>query len=259
MRLSLKTKHPLIWGHRGCRSLAPENTLAALDVARGVGADGCEVDVVLTRDGVPVLLHDLNLLRTTDAARHATFRDNPPALPWRFTLEELRVLDAGGEASCGRQPIPTLAQALGRAAELGLWLNIEIKDVSTAMPGPLGAEIVRRTLAVVVEAAMDQAVIISSFNHAYVAECKQRMPHVLTAALTPHGFDGDAVALARSLGADAWHPGHKGLTRQAVVAARQAGIAVTPYTVNEPVRMAQLFRWGVNGIVTDCPQDAPRA
>ena len=242
-----------------------------MDAAHKAGADGCELDVVLTRDAVPVLLHDLNLLRTTDAARHPAFRDNPPALPWRFTLAELETLDAGifprrlcgrrdagREASFGVQRIPTLAQALGRCAELGLLVNVEIKDVSAAMPAPLSREIVGRTLAVVRAQGMEQAVLVSSFNADYVRECKALAPEVAAALLTPHAFNGETMALVRSLGADAWHPGYRRLTQRTVAAARNEGLAVTPYTVNDPADMARLAAWGVCGIVTDRPQDAPR-
>ncbi|UZP69208.1 glycerophosphodiester phosphodiesterase family protein [Desulfovibrio mangrovi] len=266
----LNADKPLIWGHRGCRSLAPENTLASMELAHAKGADGWELDVVLTRDGIPVLLHDLNLLRTTDAAKHETFRSNPPALPWRFTLEELKTLNAGifPRRRCGRkdwgtdtsfgvQPIPTLEEALRRSAELGLWVNIEIKDVSNAMPGPMAKEIVLRTLDVVARLKMEESVVVSSFNLAYVAECKQHAPHILTGMLTPHAYTGDAAALAQSIKADAWHPGHKRLTQAAIAHVRNAGLAVTPYTVNDPARMVQLIEWGVSGIVTDNPQDVP--
>jgi len=272
VRLSLDSEKPLIWGHRGCRSLAPENTIVSLETAHAKGADGWELDVVLTKDGIPVLLHDLNLLRTTDAAGHAFFRNNPPALPWRFTLEELSVLnagifprrrcgrkDSGTDTSFGVQPVPTLKQALQRSAELGMLVNIEIKDVSKAMPEQLASTIVRKTLEVVFELKMEEAVIISSFNPDYVAESKRHAAQVLTGLLTPHAFTGNAVEAVQALGADAWHPGHKRLTQAAIAAVRNAGLAVNPYTVNEPARMRQLMEWGVTGIVTDNPQDVPQS
>ncbi len=272
MSLCLHNDRPVLWGHRGCRSLAPENTMASLELAHSLRADGWELDVVLTRDGVPVLLHDLGLLRTTDAASRPAFLANPPALPWRFTLKELRELDAGifPRRTCGRkdagserafrgQPIPTLAEALARSRELGLWVNIEIKDVAAAMPDGLARTIVARTLEVVREQGMEEMVIISSFNHGYVAQSKRSAPHVHAGFLTPHAWTGDPVTTALELRADAWHPGHKRLTPPLVAAARGAGIAVTPYTVNEPARMRQLTVWGVSGFVTDAPQDARAA
>lgn len=92
--LSLLHDTPLIWAHRGGRSLAAENTLLALRKGHEAGADGWETDVQLTRDGQLILLHDLNLLRTTNAGVHPLFMANRPTLPWRFTLEEIKLLSA---------------------------------------------------------------------------------------------------------------------------------------------------------------------
>ena len=281
MRLSLESKYPRIWAHRGGRSLAPENTLLALQKGHEAGADGWETDVVLTKDGVPVLLHDLNLLRTTNAASHSFITDNLPALPWRFTLEELKQLNAGQfprrrcgvpcdappcdtlecasvtPVPCGQhpEPVPTLAEALILSKELGMWVNIEIKDVSAVIPEELGSTIVQRTLDVVKETAMEDQVIISSFNHDYVAESKKLAPHILTAILTPRTFTGDPVEATRKVNADAWHPNVRTLTKAPVLKAREAGIAVNPYTVNDVDRMNELTKWGVTGLVTDVPQN----
>ena len=70
----------MIWAHRGGRSLAAENTLAAVRKAKEAGADGWELDVQVTKDGEVILLHDLNLLRSTNASVHPLFIGNPPAL-----------------------------------------------------------------------------------------------------------------------------------------------------------------------------------
>ena len=93
-RFILFNDRPLILGHRGARGLAAENTLHAVRLAAKAGADGCEIDVSPTKDGELIVLHDLNLLRTTNAAGQPLFANNPPALPWRFTLEEIRTLSA---------------------------------------------------------------------------------------------------------------------------------------------------------------------
>ena len=281
MRLSLIHTTPRIWAHRGGRSLAPENTLLALQKGHEAGADGWETDVVLTKDGVPVLLHDLNLLRTTNAASHPFITTNQPALPWRFTLEELKKLTAGTfprrrcgvpcdmppcdtlecatvtPVPCGNhpEPIPTLAEALALSKELGMWVNIEIKDVSQAMPAHLSATIVTKTLEAVAAANMEDQVLISSFNHTYVAESKQHAPHIPTAILTPRTFSENPAEAAQRVNADAWHPNVRTLTKEAVQQARAAGLAVNPYTVNDFDRMKELVRWGVTGLVTDVPQN----
>jgi len=283
MRLSLVQEKPIIWGHRGGRSLAPENTLLALEKCYESGAHGWELDVSLSKDGVPILLHDLCLLRTTDAASVPLFASNPPAVPWRFTLEELRQLNAGmfPRRQCGgqslqqrmeddaehapemtvspvvcrdcRQHIPTLEEALLRSKELDLWVNVEIKDVSQVVPKGLATGIVERVLAVIVAAGMEERVIVSSFNHDYIVECKQAMRHVATGALTPHLFTDDPVTVLQETGADAWHPGFRHLTSELVTRVREAGKAINPYTVNRFVDMTRLVQWGVTGLVTDNP------
>ncbi|NDV22616.1 glycerophosphodiester phosphodiesterase family protein [Desulfovibrio sp. JC022] len=274
MSLSLINKRPLIWAHRGGRSLAPENTLAAVRKAKEAGADGWELDVQVTKDGEIILLHDLNLLRSTNASVHPVFAVNPPALPWRFALEEIKQLSANvfPRRFCPpkykRQPwrdlpenlpddlrIPTLVEALKLSRELDMWINVEIKDLSKAVPGSLGGKIVEKVLGIIREQSMDDQVVVSSFNHDYVRRSKEIAPHILTGVLTEHNFDGDPLEAARKAGADAWHPGFRFLTEEKVKAVREAGVAVNPYTVNEVEDMQRLTKWGVTGLVTDYPQN----
>lgn len=274
--LSLQNDIPLIWGHRGCRSRAAENTLRGIRLAKQAGADGCEIDVQTTRDGEIIVLHDLNLLRSTDAARFQAFAEDKPAVPWRFTLEQIRILSADvfPRRSCTNRGIkrpqyalpgeadpdvrvPTLDDVLRLVGKLGMWLNIEIKDLTRSAPASQASGIVERVHALVAARNMEDQVILSSFNPDYVRESKQLAPHVLTGLLTPHRFQDDPLPAVRSVSADAWHPGFHHLTYDAVRRMRDAGLAVTPYTVNLPQDMRRLMDWGVTGIVTDCPQFAP--
>jgi glycerophosphoryl diester phosphodiesterase len=276
MKLSLINKKPIIWAHRGGRSLAAENTLLALRKAHALGVAGWETDVQLTKDGEVIVLHDLNLMRTTNAGVHPLFKDNPPLLPWRFTLEEIKQLSADvfprrfcppkyaerpwldvPQSVPADVQVPTLAEALRLTAEFGMWINVEIKDVAQAMPEHLAKEIVARVLDVIAAEGMEDHVIISSFNHDYVRECKERSPHIPTGALTPHKFSGNPVEMLKAVGADAWHPGYKKLTEDTVTTVREAGFAINPYTVNEVEDMKRLICWGVTGVVTDYPQNAP--
>ncbi len=272
--MQLHHDKPLIWAHRGGRSLAAENTLLAVRKAHQQGADGWETDVVLTRDGIPILLHDLNLLRTTNAVCHHHITDNPPALPWRYTLEEIKKLNAGTfpQRQCGNgvleqmiklgpagpaspdMAVPTLREALTLSAQLGLYVNIEIKDVARVMPKALAKTIVEKVHEIVAEEQMTDRVIISSFNHDYLLESKRFNSSIPTGALTPHDFPGDPLAMLKKFKAEAWHPGHRKLTQDIITAVRTAGFAINPYTVNEPEQMKRLLQWGVSGLVTDYPQ-----
>ncbi|QJB56750.1 glycerophosphodiester phosphodiesterase family protein [Pseudodesulfovibrio sp. zrk46] len=271
--LSLFQDTPLIMAHRGGRTLGPENTLHTLRKAKQVGAKCWETDVQLTRDGEVIILHDLNLLRTTNASAHPDFKNNAPQVPWRFTLKELRQLNAAiyPRRSCPPPVtrkwqevpdilhpdfrIPTLTEALQITAELDMWINVEIKDVSRVLPSVLADSVVQRVLACIKAQGMEDQVIISSFNHDYVRSAKELAPHILTGALTSHRYKGDPVADTLKTKADAWHPGWRSLTQENVIRAREAGLAVNPYTVNSVEDMKRFTEWGVTGMVTDCPQD----
>ena len=114
--------YPRIIAHRGAGALAPENTLAAMRLAARLGCRAVEFDVMLTADGVPLLIHDETLERTTDGSGRVAAQ--------RFAV--LRALDAGvshGAAFRG-EPMPTLEEALDLCAELDLWANVEIKPAA---------------------------------------------------------------------------------------------------------------------------------
>src|SRR5579859_6338194 len=107
---------PAIIGHRGAAGLAPENTLAAIRAAAAAGARWVELDVQLTRDGVPVLLHDSTLERTTDGEGKVGDAD----------LDALRRVDAGSWFAPRflGQRVPTLAEAVAELGQLGLGANL---------------------------------------------------------------------------------------------------------------------------------------
>lgn len=274
MPLDLHRAKPIIWAHRGGRSLAAENTLNALKKAHAAGADGWEIDIVLTKDGIPILLHDLSLMRTTNAICHRGFQNNPPALPWRFTLPEIKQLNAGifPQRKCGNKvwdnvlksgpigpqstdfAVPTLAEALALSSQLGMSVNIEIKNISLAAPARFSRSIVAQVLQVVFKEKMEEQVYISSFYHPYLKTCKTLAPQIPTGALTEHNFTGNPVALMEKFSINGWNPGHKKLNSEAIDKARNAGLAVNPYTVNSREKMKTFSQWGVTGMVTDYPQ-----
>lgn len=261
---------PLLLAHRGCSSLAPENTLAAARMARRVGADGWELDVQLTADGHPVVIHDRGLLRLTDVAAHPAFAGRRPFIVSRFTLAELRQLSTGapfarrdrhGQIAAGAvspadlaryrtEPLPSLEEALRLTRELDLVVNVELKD-QRGLPG--GDAIVQRTVRVLDRVDMVERVLISSFNFNYLRQIKALRPAYATAALVkePHP---DPLGLLRELQADAYHPGHLMVTPQLVRQIRNAGKHVNVWTVNSAERMSELAGWGVSGLITDFPQ-----
>jgi glycerophosphoryl diester phosphodiesterase len=254
--------------HRGARSLAPENTLAAAEKALACGADMWELDVGLTADGVPFLIHDDTLERTSNAK--TVF---PGRQPWRaadFTLAEIRQLDFGswfnqqdpfGQIAAGQispadlkryrgEPAPTLAEALAFSRMHNWQVNIEIKDLS----GTSGeAEVVEKVVTLIEELEMIERVLISSFNHRYLAQVKTANPRLATAALVDWPVP-DPVALLQSLQAQTYHPQAQNVRSECIANLRGYGFAVNVWTVNEKGEMRQLIEAGVSGLITDFPQ-----
>jgi glycerophosphoryl diester phosphodiesterase len=237
----IHSRLPLILAHRGARRQAPENTMAAFRLAAEMGAHGIELDVQLSKDGEAVVIHVFNLDRTTD-------RDGPVK---DLTLVELQRLDAGSwySAEYAAQRIPTLAQVV---QELGprLILNIELKK-NTSQANGLEAEVVR----LIEDANLTQQVIISSFNPLALWRVRRLNPHVPTGLLyapdQPIYLRGRWLQwLARS---GALHPRWDMIDEQFVARSHQRGLAVRPWTCNEPDAMRRLIDWHTDAIITDCP------
>jgi glycerophosphoryl diester phosphodiesterase len=267
---------PLVWAHRGARSVAPENTLSAAGAAQAQGARGWELDVRLTLDGAVVVAHDLGLRRVTDIA----FRPDMPVRADhradRLTLAQIRSLDAGSwfarrdpfgtvargdvrpedlESFAGER-IPTLDEALEWTRQAGMDVNIEIKD----MQGGDDARLVRETARLVRASGLEGRALVSSFRPASLALFRDICPEVPTGLLLDHkagGASRDAILeQLRSLGASALHPPLKGLNSGVVGFFRDAGFGVNVYTVNYEEDMFRMAREGVTGIFTDFPARA---
>ena len=258
--------------HRGARSLAPENTLAAARKALEVGADMWEIDVSVTADEALVILHDDTLARTTNARQLF-----PNRAPWNcadFTLAEIRQLDAGSffvetdpfgqiaadvvsaeeQAAMRGEAIPTLREALLFTKSHNWRVNVEIKEV----PAPVNPQpVIKKVVTLIEELELVEQVIISSFDHPYLEQVKKLNPALSTGALADIPV-ADPVALLKELQADAFHPSLEIVEPQQVEAVRQAGFGVNVYTVNEPSDMARLIEWGVTGLFTDFPQRLQR-
>jgi glycerophosphoryl diester phosphodiesterase len=192
-----------IIAHRGARSLAPENTLAAAQAAWQTGAHRWETDVQVTRDGHPVLFHDPDLLRCTDARvqlTDLTTADRKKYLLAGFTLAELKALDAGswfekadpfstirtGDVSKAalegfKKKIPTLGQGLLLTKQLNWQINLELKDHRT---DPALFYTVDKALAAIDKSRISpQQVVISSFNHDWLDRVRQLRPDMAVQAL----------------------------------------------------------------------------
>lgn len=231
--------YPFWIAHRGAGKLAPENTLAAFRLGAAHGYRAFECDVKLSADGVPFLMHDATLERTTSGRGVGGER------PWA----ELSRLDAGGwhgRLHAG-EPLPTLEAVAAFCQANGHALNIEIKPT----PGQEAA-----TGAAVAQAARrlwqggPVAPLLSSFQVAALAAAQAAVPELPRALLLsslPEGWFDQARALACvAVVAD------QALFDAAVIERlHQAGLRALAYTVNSPDAAQRLIELGIDGLITD--------
>ena len=222
--------------HRGASGRSPENTLLAFRYAFELGADAVECDVQLSADGVPIIIHDATVDRTTNGQGRVD----------QLSFEELRRLDAGAG-----EHIPTLQETLDLCREAGKHVNLELKGETLEQTNHIG-QVVGEAL----ESGDDEEmVLISSFWLPAVTRFKGEHPQFRTGTL--HSGSrwrfSNMLTFARAAGADAIHP-HVRLTSRALVeAAHAAGLEVNVWTVDQPKAIARLASWGVDSIMTNYP------
>jgi len=260
-----------ICAHRGVRSLAPENTLLALEKARQWGADLWETDVQITRDGVVVIFHDRTLERTTDVASLAQFSGRNPWHLGDFSYAELQLLNAGswfihhdpfasiaaGEvladdfSKITRQKIPQLSEVLRYCSQHNFPVNLEIKDQSRT---PADEIIITAVLEQISATATEKLVLLSSFNHKYLRQIKQINPNVATATLVECHHPANLIAYLQDLAVDAYHPNQQ-ITDTALIKQLSAnGIRTNLWTVNDVERARYFVEAGATFICSDWPQ-----
>lgn len=228
-------------GHRGAAARAPENTLAGLALARKLGCRWVEFDVRLSRDGVPVLLHDETLERTTSGRGRLC----------DFDAAELQTLDAGSwfAASFAGERIPTLAQAVALLVELGLGANVEIK--ACAGREAEAGERVARELQHLWPADRPPP-LLSSFSEAALAAAMRAAPDIPRGLLRER-LGADWRLRMTALGCVTLHLNHRWVSRHQLAALRDAGVPVLLYTVNEPERATELLEAGAAAVFSDVP------
>ncbi|MEU5399337.1 glycerophosphodiester phosphodiesterase family protein [Streptomyces sp. NPDC005963] len=247
---------PTVIAHRGASGYAPENTLAAIDLADDMGFDWVENDVQRTRDGQLVVIHDETLARTTDVEQRF-----PDRAPWRvrdFTAAEIGTLDAGSwfGQKWTHARVPTLRQYLDRVDSNGQKLLLEIKRPEL-YPG-----IEKDTLRVLrQEGWLDRShvrsrLVMQNFSADSVKTVHRLRPDVIT------GFLGTPpVAELPSYAAftDQINPAASSVTADYVASVQRlkgphgARLQVNTWTVNDAATAARMSGFGVDGIITDRP------
>jgi glycerophosphoryl diester phosphodiesterase len=246
----LNLPRPLVIGHRGYSHLAPENTLPSFHLAKAAGADLVELDYYHTKDGVPIVIHDATLDRTTDATNRwggAKIRVDTK------TLAELQTL-AAGEWFTPPYPatkLPTLTEALDVIQAGGVTL-IERKagDAATCV-------------ALLREGALINSVIVQAFDWDYLADFHRLAPEQVLGALgPPRTKAGKTLTAAEKKLNRAWVDEAKKsgaravvwnnqITKDAVAYAHQLGLKVWVYTINDLAEASELLALGVDGIITN--------
>lgn len=239
----MSLKLPKVIGHRGACAYAPENTIESILTAADIGAQWVELDVMLTRDHVPIIFHDDTLDRTTNGAGNVADTD----------FDDVRHLEAGswyGESFSGIK-IPTLAEAIEILVDKNLGLNLEIK------PTP-GRE--RETA----EAALDilsqywddhERLLISSFQLSCLETAQDMAPDWYRGVLFDDAEDmpENWRDLVDYVDAATVNIGRRIATRELVEDIIDFEKAVLVYTINDPQTARQLQSWGVDAVFSDNP------
>ncbi|MCL5742956.1 MAG: glycerophosphodiester phosphodiesterase [Acidobacteria bacterium] len=244
-----------VHGHRGARAVLPENTIPGFLHAIEAGADAIELDVLVTRDDVPVVCHDPVLRRAlcVGPSRLRTVRS--------LTARELRQWDCGAlpNPRFPRQhpipgtAIPTLEEVLSLAERGRFDFTIEAKLFRyrpgwTPPPERFAELLVQRIRA----RGLEPRVILQSFDFRVLEAVRRMTTGIRLAALDQFGLKG-FVALARRAGVEIVAPARRTVTRRRVSLAHAAGVKVMPWTANTHAEWDRLINAGVDGIITDDP------
>lgn len=210
--------------HRGWSSAAPENTLTAITKALDhPKIDMVELDVQLSKDGVPVVIHDYSLARTTDGV----------GFVWDRTWSELKKLDAGSwftEDFAG-ETIPTLEEVLDLVSHKGKKINIEIKKPADHYQG-----IEQRVLDLISRFGLESSVMLTSFNHESIKEVNRLAPRIKH-GLIIYGLPNLLEIQLNYIGAGCLSIAYGYLSRPLALSLIEKGIELIAWTIDEPAQM----------------------
>ncbi len=243
--------HILVVAHRGGAALAPENTLGAFANALKIGVDMVECDVHLSKDGELVVMHDPDLMRTTDGK----------GFIYQMNFADIRKFNAAAKfkgAPWPAEPVPTLGEVLDLVkGKAQVQIEIKVEKIFGRYPG-----IEQKVIEAVKARGMVDDVIIISFDFPTLVEVKKLDPRFKTGALlsattlsmnskTPHA---DFVAqVIRETGADYIMPSSAGVSDLLINAVHERGLKIGVWTVNSPGEMRRMAEWGVDAITTNDP------
>jgi glycerophosphoryl diester phosphodiesterase len=246
---------PLIIAHRGASARAPENTLAAIKMAIDANADGVEFDVQLASDGIPVVIHDLTLDRTSSITGKVS----------DLTSSDLGNIEVGSwfnarnprrsNPNFATETIPTLNHVLEVLESFEGLIYIELKPNATNL-----CRLAKAVCDVVRSSQLMPQMILKSFDHTAIPEIKRHLPEVQTAALfQPTVIDTlmrrrDLIATTRKLGAHHISLHYSMATRKLAALAREAKLPMTVWTVDNPKWLEKCRQLRIGALITNDPE-----
>ncbi|HAA11848.1 MAG TPA: glycerophosphodiester phosphodiesterase [Cytophagales bacterium] len=259
-----------IQGHRGCRGLYPENTLAAFRHAMELGVTTLELDVVISGDGQVVVSHEPYISSTFCTGKAGgEIADDKSLNMYRMSYTEIQSYDCGTKAHPNfpeqakmeaTKPLlsvvlETIEQEARAAGRTPLRYNIEIKSKASTdgKYHPAPPEFSRRVFEVIEGRVSWNRVTIQSFDFRVLKYWHETYPEVALVALVAQPFS--VKKLQRKLGftPQVYSPYHRLLNSRAVAEFQAAGVQVIPWTVNEEEDLRKVMSLGVEGIITDYP------
>ncbi len=232
-----------VWAHRGFSSIYPENTMLAFERAVESGAYGVEMDVHLSSDGKPVVIHDESLKRTCGIDKSVG----------ECTFEEL-INTTASKTQNDRfsVKIPSFEEFCAFIKESGTMANIEIKTGVVYYPS-----IEEKVVELVKKYKIEEKVLFSSFNWLSLVLLKRLQPDIPCGLL----FDASAnirhIAYeAKACGIEYLHPDYACITDEMVRECKECGVGINTWTVNDDAKIKKLVEWDVEGCITNSPDMA---
>jgi len=230
-----------IYGHRGAKKYTPENTFSAFQKALDMGADGFELDTMLSADGVPVVIHDRSLARTTNGIGFVNKKN----------VKELIDLDAGSWFSDRHhdERIPLLEEVLAEFSQRAQ-INIELKNFKNPLDG-----LPDRVGDLIKKNDLGENILFSSFIPFNLMRIRKIIPNAKVGLLIRPDIMGTwlSSSLLRNLSPEFIHPHYSTCTEPFIVKQHAMGRSVNAWIVNERKTLEALISQGIDGIITDDP------
>jgi glycerophosphoryl diester phosphodiesterase len=262
-------------GHRGCRGLMPENTIAAMKTALDLGVSTLELDVVITKDRKVVLSHEPwfdHQITTKPDGTHISASEEKSYNIYKMLYDEVKTFDVGMKPHprFPRQQkikavkpllmdlIDSVEQYMVTSRRPHPYFNIETKSQPSGdhIFHPAPAEFVELLMAIIKEKGIEDRVIIQSFDFRTLQYLHQKYPHIKTAALIDSGDSRTLPEIWNSLGfmPTIYSPHYTLVNKDIIAECHNNNIRIIPWTVNSKKQIERLKKLGVDGIITDYPE-----